>query len=566
MSKIGRRIGIVAVHGIGNIEPHAHAIGVYDGLRAALEQATGEPSKIEGGWLHAVPEGTPVGAPPPRVFTARPNVADVEGIDVIEAPWMHLTKGFTSQRRLFGALRGALDTVQTAWRRSSRKSATEGIFIFGLVAVLAIVLAGGPTAAVLLAGQFHGAWFDTIVIAGAIAIAAHYLFRACIGMGNPKGYLLSVRAYIASRKDKPLLRRLYEAHAHARATSRPHQWVAMLQMCGRVVLASLPLSVVAMYLTFFRHMTFTLEYSGSLIFWMLVLVAVAPTAVRMVLQVSTKMLAPLEDIYTMCTFTTFGYAFNRNKGVVDSVAQRIQDVLATTDPNDPTKPLYDEVYVLGHSMGSYIAMRAILSLLDGVSYGALQAGAFKRIKGFVTYGAAIEKIYAHFGVIKLNERPNEAIALGEIPIAFGADGIPWTNVYYLWDLVADPITIASEHCRNVCQRAGSLAIWYHSRYVSDFGFWSRVFHDVMHLDVAAEPKQKPSFYERLMEFVRKHEKVQGDDKIVNPIGILRLAALFAIFVTCAWLMGHFHNLYGAFGALFTMLFSMAAIGMTEPEK
>ena len=129
MGKTGRRIGIVAVHGIGNIEPHAHAIAVYDGLRAALEQATGEPSEIEGGWLHAVPEGTPIGDPPPRVFTARPNVADVEAIDVIEAPWMHLTKGFTSQRRLFEALRGALDTVQTAWRRSSRKSATEGIFI-----------------------------------------------------------------------------------------------------------------------------------------------------------------------------------------------------------------------------------------------------------------------------------------------------------------------------------------------------------------------------------------------------------------------------------------------------
>ena len=418
----------------------------------------------------------------------------------------------------------------------------------------------------LLAGQFHGAWFDTILIAGAIAIAAHYFFRAFIGMVNPKGYLLSVRAYMASRKDTPFLLRLYEAHANGRATSRPHQWVAMFQMYGRAVLASLPLSIVATYLTFFRHVTFTLEYSGGWIFWMLVLVAVTPTVVRMVSQASKKMLAPLEDIYTMCTFTTFGYAFNRNKGVVDTVAQRIQDVLATTDPNDPTKPLYDEVYVLGHSMGSYIAMRAILSLLDGVSYGALQVDAFKRIKGFVTYGAAIEKIYAHFGVTRLNERPNEVIALGKIPIAFGADGIPWTNVYYLWDVVADPITIASEHCENVCQRVGSIAIWYHSRYVNDFGFWSRVFHNVMHLDVAAEPTQKPSFYDRLMEFARKHEKVQGDDKIVNPIGMLRLAAMLAILLICTWLMGHFHNLYGAFGALFTMLGGMAAIGVTEPEK
>jgi hypothetical protein len=72
------------------------------------------------------------------------------------------------------------------------------------------------------------------------------------------------------------------------------------------------------------------------------------------------------------------------------------------DPTNPlSPPAFDQVYVAGHSLGSVVAYDTINTLLDRARTGSsdpalIQAGDLDRLRGMVTFGSPLNKIFYFF--------------------------------------------------------------------------------------------------------------------------------------------------------------------------
>jgi len=569
MSQQGRRIAIVAVHGIGNHEPYAHACAVADGLKDALDSGSATPWKCDGGHLHVAAEGTGINDLPPRMLVLTPEDGGASGIasiDIIEPTWAQMTKGFTSHRRLWASVRGAVDTIQTAWRRTSRKTAAEGLVIFILTALLFGGVFAGPIGALQIAMHLGGAWYDTLVVAAAILVIARLLFDAASKIWNWRGYGQLFQFYMVQHPDEFFLMRVFNAHFYARGNLRPHQWLTFgmgIALCYPAAILTALCAVYAMW----RHLAFQPTASfGWFTVWF-VMAAVGPTCAARVSGAMKTIYGPLEDVYTMCTFAAEGYGYTRRNGVLESVAQHILNVLGIVRLDDGVTPYYDEVYVLGHSMGSFIAMRAILLVQEAVSCGALKASDYQRIKGLVTYGAAVEKIMAHFGLQDLKKRPLEIGALVQVSHAFGADKIPWLNVYYLSDIVADPISFSPDVCENVCLPGSLLAVWSHSSYFHDRRFWHTVLkRAAVPLSDSATTSSQLSVWSRLLTFFgRMDSKPLAGTSGPTTGGTLRMMIMTIILYVAIIILQHTRNINVVFLTALLTLGGLLAIQFTIPE-
>jgi hypothetical protein len=158
---------------------------------------------------------------------------------------------------------------------------------------------------------------------------------------------------------------------------------------------------------------------------------------------------------------------------------------------------YESIVIVGHSLGAVVALEAVQGLRNRIP--DLQG----RIKGFVTVGAALEKVKYFFGQDASAETRGLEAAIEETiqgPTTAERDlsravrlavGKPWLNLWYWNDVVADPIfsfgrpedqprygwrdvkdrvreTLhESSHKRVVNVRFGTAAMWSHSRYWGD---------------------------------------------------------------------------------------------------
>ncbi|MBV8727541.1 MAG: hypothetical protein JO233_07130 [Candidatus Eremiobacteraeota bacterium] len=171
------------------------------------------------------------------------------------------------------------------------------------------------------------------------------------------------------------------------------------------------------------------------------------------------------------------------------------------------EPLYDRVFVVGHSLGSTISMDAILSVHELYAEGGLAAADWKRLRGFVSFGAALEKTKFFFDV----RQPSVSVSpdhwrndvYGKLFTENAAvlsdddneDGIFWANYWYFNDIVANEIAsyrsairvgkAAHAHraraaqervvCANARLKSTFLRppwhMWIHSDYLGDDSFW-----------------------------------------------------------------------------------------------
>lgn len=112
---------------------------------------------------------------------------------------------------------------------------------------------------------------------------------------------------------------------------------------------------------------------------------------------------------------------------------------------------YDRVVVMGHSLGSVIAMDAIIALHHAHKEGAVPSSSWERLRSLVTYGTALEKARYFFDAsMKVTLSSSFLAWRDEIygPL-FSAkrevldgppgSGIHWSNYWYLPDPVANPI-------------------------------------------------------------------------------------------------------------------------------
>jgi hypothetical protein len=163
------------------------------------------------------------------------------------------------------------------------------------------------------------------------------------------------------------------------------------------------------------------------------------------------------------------------------------------------KPLYDRVYLVGHSLGSSILMDVIIEMHRLMMEGGLDAASWTRLRCFVSYGSALEKTHYLLG----SARPSAPQQVSEFKAdlyarLFSADpagmaqaaagqrpAMFWTNYWYFSDVVANAIASygharseadaqeQGDHytCLNVQLPSPALVFWSHGRYISDRALW-----------------------------------------------------------------------------------------------
>ena len=154
------------------------------------------------------------------------------------------------------------------------------------------------------------------------------------------------------------------------------------------------------------------------------------------------------QIYTTHDENSEFYALREK--ILDLVAQTIGGMTAATaaDGHSP----YQRVHVLAHSLGSTIAMDALMRLYDLKEQGLYDSADFSRIRSFVTFGSSLEKTKYFFDIANPSQSlsyvqwRNDAYGVlfadrkETLDYANGAnEGIFWVNYWYFKDPVANAI-------------------------------------------------------------------------------------------------------------------------------
>ncbi len=141
----------------------------------------------------------------------------------------------------------------------------------------------------------------------------------------------------------------------------------------------------------------------------------------------------------------------------DAILDKVVAVLLNVVTRHPAGSPYDRVYVLGHSLGSSIAMDALLRLYNvqatsGFASPIITPCDWQRIRAFVTFGTALEKTKYFFNA--WNATPSQVWEqwsgeiYGSVFTAEGSAlnapsnvgyGIFWHNSWFFSDFVSDQI-------------------------------------------------------------------------------------------------------------------------------
>lgn len=204
------------------------------------------------------------------------------------------------------------------------------------------------------------------------------------------------------------------------------------------------------------------------------------------------------QIYTTADYNDRHYELRED--ILNKVEAVIYEVLHARGDDD--RPYYDRIYILGHSLGSTIAMDALIRLRQSVEAGRLGADAWQRIKAFVTFGTALEKTRFFFSARNptfsetfQHWRDDAYGSLFSNDPAVLANGhgsdhrIFWANYWYFRDVVANRIVTYrcetadacyEDACFNVRLREHGAFLrnpWVHGDYLGDDAFWKGIDYD-----------------------------------------------------------------------------------------
>jgi hypothetical protein len=191
--------------------------------------------------------------------------------------------------------------------------------------------------------------------------------------------------------------------------------------------------------------------------------------------------------------------------IIETVSSSLLGVLRAV-PQDATPnapPYYSSVHIFGHSLGSTIGMDVLINLRQMVQEGLLSPAQWSRMRSFTTFGTALEKTRFFFDVRQpsINAAQDQwendvygrffTDSISTLSLSDNRDGIYWSNVWYLRDIVANAIvsyrsdvpagaqsfewTSASRQiCTNyeVPHERPRFA-WVHSDYLNDPLFWEK---------------------------------------------------------------------------------------------
>lgn len=445
------RTGIVAVHGV---IPQAR-YGFQDQVAAQLQAALNRFPNSGGPWNTSVvfPTGSQAAATPScdptntptisRVYrtTDDPNAPSQDFFDVHEAYWSPIDKGKTTGLRV---LRWLLTTVFLPINDTARYSehVWKIVWDVGYLLVALVLGAGAFVGCVLGIGWALGATqLDTA--------AARNFGDALRAAGDPGKIISGLDPQIITALIIGVIGAYLAAQFIRACWSLAHNVETLLardtrQLWSRIMAISILALLAAAGIVYCMNTppNGPLQFAGIAL---VVTVLLFQSGRALLLWFLANFFGDVQ-IYTTRDENSDFFALREQ--ILDLVTRTIVNV-ATTDPSG--KP-YDRVYVLAHSLGSTIAMDALLRIYNAQRAKIVSPEAWGRIRGFVTFGTALEKTKYFFNAWS----PTKSQAYQEWqndlygplftadPSALVPDtqthGIYWLNCWYFSDFVSDQIS------------------------------------------------------------------------------------------------------------------------------
>jgi hypothetical protein len=470
---------VIIVHGIGPLDRYQIQDQFAAELRDALNTETdeernqrfnGEPPPRLGQW-HADVIWPPVrrneeleGVRPSAVRVHCDNngkdVLDEPSMDVFEGYWSPVDKGQTTAFRVLSWLMRSIFSPI-----ANTKIAAPGLKTTHDIAFVVVIALIAPLLTALSLTSAYRAYLG-------FASSALPPWAALL-VGLAGGYLV---AQGLSR-----LVPLFFVSSTGRSIKRP------------LFLVALGLSIVA--LTTWAAGGEFFDMFGRL-GWLLL----TTTSARLLLSVMRDFLeGQVGDLQIYATHNENERHFMLREKILGVIGDVVISVLRTREGLFD-KPLYDRVYLVGHSLGSSILMDVIIEMHRLMMEGGLDAASWTRLRCFVSYGSALEKTHYLLG----SDRPTAPLQVSEFKAdlyarLFNADpaGLAhppsgqrppmfWTNYWYFSDVVAnaiasygrvrsvsDPPPEQGVHytCLNAQLPSPLGVVWSHSHYLSDRALW-----------------------------------------------------------------------------------------------
>jgi hypothetical protein len=470
---------VIIVHGIGPIDRYQIQDQFAAELRDALNTETdeerqqrfgGTPPKRQGQW-HADVIWPPVqrneeleGVRPSAVRVHCDNHGtDVQQeplIDVFEGYWSPVDKG---QVNAFGVLSWLVRSIFSPI--ANTRIAAPGVKTTYDIAFIAVVALLVPVLAYIsISAAYHSyQWFTQ---------GPFPAWKALL-VGLAGGYLV---AQGLSR----LVPLLFAPHA-GRSVRRP----TMLVILGLAVVAITTWAAGGEFFDMFGRLG---------------LLLLTTTSARLLLSLMIDFLDNrVGDIQVFATHNENQRFYGLRESMLDIVGDTVLSVLRTKE-GVFAKPLYDRIYLIGHSLGSSVLMDVIIELHRLLMEGGLDDASWNRMRCFISYGSALEKTHYLLSCA----RPIAPQQVGEFKAdlyarLFDADPAAmraaeagsrppmfWMNYWYFSDVVAnaiasygharsitDPEPEPGAHytCLNVQLPSPSGVVWSHGYYLNDRTIW-----------------------------------------------------------------------------------------------
>ena len=204
----------------------------------------------------------------------------------------------------------------------------------------------------------------------------------------------------------------------------------------------------------------------------------------------------LGDIQVYTTHDTNATFFAIRSSVISAVSSAVLGALGAVDPNKQN--LYEKVHVLGHSLGSTIALDALIRLRQLVEEHGLDGDAWNRMRSFTSIGTALEKTKFFFDVRHptvsaaqdqwANDVYGRFFSRDKQDLQRAARGVLyWSNRWYFRDIVANEIASYASDVRAggasfkfeatpepICDNVEiphATWLWSHNDYLGDPKFW-----------------------------------------------------------------------------------------------
>lgn len=449
------RVGIVAVHGVIPHPRYGFQDEVAEQLATALNRKDGADCQA---WQTAVvfpdarPESIPSSDPTsvPTITRVHRDERDPQNpvgtfYDVHEAYWSPLDKNRTTAARVLCWLLNTLFVPEnTTARYEERPDKVAWDICFGLVA--GIVVASCFCVAVIGA-----AWaIDKITGAKGIAVGLPMAWRL---LGDPMGAFHQLTWSQVVRLIVGAIGAFFLGQTVRAARSISVNMAALkaraqadrdVPLRSRLVFLALLAVVAAGGICF---CAFARVHGEHALLWAGPILAGAVLAFEAGRALASSFLVGFfGDVQIYCTRDENSAFFALREQILALVAKTIEYVIGT----EPLRTPYDRVYVFAHSLGSTIAMDALMRLYNAQKAGTLGHDSWPRIRAFITFGTSLEKTNYFFRAAS----PTQSVEYEEWQDALygpiftdddavlrnpSASAIYWLNCWYFSDLVCDAI-------------------------------------------------------------------------------------------------------------------------------